>query len=228
MLIALLAEGQTERIYFEYLLPAIQLPDKLLVSRRIDRIMSDPIERNKIWLVDCQGDGAIARYINKNDNTFMGINFDRLIFVRDYFPENRPPTSLCKADVCQSILGRIRPDIYERYQNNIYVNISVEEVEAWFFADKQMFARVNPLLTEAYINQEFDNILDTNPEHIKRPYRRLEEIIRMVSPDYIYDKHEDAVHSIVSKISMDKCFDVMSTTYVQSFNRIVTYLFNTL
>jgi hypothetical protein len=190
--------------------------------------MADPIERNKIWLVDCRGDGAIATFINRNAGAFMGKNFDRLILVRDYFPDNRPPTSLCKADVCQSILTRIRPDIYQRYQNNIYINLSVEEVEAWFFTDKQMFARVNPLLTEAYINQEFDNILGTNPEHIKRPYRRLEEIIRTVSPDYRYDKHEDDVHFVVSRISMDTCFEVMSTTYVQSFNRIVTYLLNTL
>jgi len=177
MLIALLAEGQTERIYFEYLLPAIQLPDQLLVSRRLDQILEDPIERNKIWLVDCQGDGAIAAYINRNAPAFMRNTFDQLIFVRDYFPYNRPPTSLCKIDVCRSIVQRIHPDIYQRYRDNMYINLSVEEVEAWFFADPGMFARVNPLLTEANINQECNNILNTNPEDIKRPGRRIEEII---------------------------------------------------
>jgi len=62
----------------------------------------------------------------------------------------------------------------------------------------------------------------------RRFYLSLHELIRIVDTNYIYDKHEDDVHFLVSKINMDNCFAVMSPIYVQSFNRIVMHLLNTL
>lgn len=223
-LIAFLVEGQTEKIYFEYLLPYIQLPDRLFVRRRLDQILDNTTHQNRIWLVDCKGDGAIPTYINKNASAFMRNNFDRIILIRDYHPANRPPSNLCKSLLCQNVLGNIRDDIVDKYKDNIFINLSVEEIEAWFFIDKKMFTKVHPMLSEPFINSKFNNILLKSPENIKRPYKKLQIIIRSAIPKYTYDKHKDDVYFIVSKINMDSCFEAMGSTYAESFNRIVGFL----
>lgn len=227
-LIALLVEGQTEKIYFEYLLPCIQLPDRLFVRRRLDQVLDNTTHQNRIWLVDCKGDGAIPTYINRNATAFMRNHFDRIILIRDYHPANRPPSNLSKSSLCQNVLGNIRDDIADKYKNNIFINLSVEEIEAWFFIDNKMFTNVHPMLSERFINSKFNNILLTNPENIKRPYKTLQIIIRSCIPKYKYDKHENDVHFIVSRINMDSCFEAMGPTYAESFNRIISFLLSIL
>lgn len=223
-LFALLVEGQTERIFFDYLLPHIQLQDQLFVRRRLDEILENTTHQNKIWLVDCQGDASIPTYINKNDSAFMRNDFDRIIMIRDYYPANRPPSNLCKPLLCQNIIDNIHDSILEKYQDNIFINLSVEEIEAWFFIDTQLFANVHYALTADFINSQLNNILLENPENIKRPAIKLQNIITLAIPEYKYDKHENDVHYLVSRINIDSCFEAMSPTYAESFNRIVNFL----
>lgn len=64
-LIGFLVEGQTERVFFERLLPCVQLPDQLFVSKNLVQILDDRIHENKIWLQDCRGDNSIPTYIKK-------------------------------------------------------------------------------------------------------------------------------------------------------------------
>ena len=224
----MLVEGQTEKIYFEYLLPSIQLPDRLFVRNRLDQVLDNTTHQNRIWLVDCRGDGAIPTYINKNATAFMRNHFDRIILIRDYYPANRPPSNLCKSLLCQNILGNIRDDIVDKYRNNIFINLSVEEIEAWYFIDNNMFTEVHPMLSEQFINSNFNNILHQNPENIKRPNKKLEIIIKSIIPNYTYDKHKNDIHFIVSKINMDSCFEAVGPTYAESFNRIVSFLMSIL
>jgi hypothetical protein len=86
-MIALLVEGQAEEIYIQYLLPSLESGDRLFFSKDILKIINDDKHENKIWLVNCGGDGSLVSYINKNIGVFMRNDFKCLILIRDYHPE---------------------------------------------------------------------------------------------------------------------------------------------
>src|SRR4030042_3343750 len=227
-LIALLVEGKTEEIFLSYLFPYIQLPDQLLFSINLVDVLNDTIHKNKIWLKNCQGDRSAPTFIKNNMKVFMRHDFDKIILIRDYFPDYRPPTNLCKKDLCRNLLNNIPSIIISKYSSNIFINLSVKEIEAWFFADKHMFSRMSPHLTEDYINANYDYILTINPEEIRRPSSKLKNIINNEIPNHKYNKTEREIYFVVSKIDIGTCLGAMDINYVQSFYRIVNYLLDTL
>jgi hypothetical protein len=223
-LIALLTEGKTEQIFFSHLLPSIQLPDTLFFSNNLIKVLDNNTHKNKIWLQECHGDNSIPSFIKRNSNTFLNNEFDKIILIRDYFPAYRPPTNLCKANLCINLLNNIPAPIISKYSNNIFINLSVEEIEAWFFADKDMFQRMNHTLTEAYLNEKYNNILAINPEDIRHPSAKLKNIIEREIPNHRYNKTEKEIHFVISHIDINACLEVIGRNYVQSFHRIVNYL----
>jgi len=222
-LIALLVEGKTEWIFFERLLPLIQLPDNLFVSKNLVEVLENNIHENKIWLQDCMGDKSFSAYIKKNIRAFLQNDFKQVIIIRDFFPANRPPTNLCKNELCQSLLKGLPTSIISKY-GNIFINLSVEEIEAWFFADKTLFERMNPSLTEAYINSRYNNILTVNPEIIRHPSAKLKEVVDNEIPNHTYNKTEKEAYFVISRIDINTCLEMMGRNYIQSFYRIVNYL----
>lgn len=227
-LIALLVEGKTEKIFFNRLLPFIQLSDKLFVSRNLIKVINNEIHENRIWLKDCQGDGSFTSYMKKNVNAFVKNHFDKIILIRDYYPENLPSTNLCKRDLSSKLFENFPSTIVSKYSDNIFINLSVQEIEAWFFADKRLFERMSSTLTEAYINDHYDNILTINPEEINHPSSKLKKIINTEIPNHNYNKTEDELYYVISRLDINTCISVMSEHRVQSLNRIVNYLMNVL
>lgn len=223
-LIALLVEGKTEWIFFTRLLPFIQLPDKLFVSKNLIEVLDNSIHENKIWLQDCMGDSSIPTYIKKNIGAFLRNDFEQIIIIRDYFPANRLPTNLCKRDLCQSLLESLPAAITSKYSENIFINLSVEEVEAWFFADKELFEKMDPNLTQVYVNSQYNNILTINPETIRHPSSKLKKIIENEVPGHSYNKTEEEAYFVIPRIDINTCLATMDIDYIQSFYRIVNYL----
>lgn len=222
-LIALLVEGLTERIFCEYL--GYYLPtSEWFLSRNLNKILENDFCENKIWLVDCYGDRSIPSYTKKNQSVFMRHDFDGLVLVRDYYPENRPPSSKCKKDLCLSIYDNMPSDIKEKYRENIFINLSVESVEAWFFIDHDLFSKMNDSLTIDAINACFNNILETNPDKIVNPSSKFEEIVKSVNPQFRYRKHEHELYSIISKIDMNTCLNKINDQYAYSLHRLVQYI----
>ena len=223
-LIALLVEGQTERIFLEHLLPCIQLPDRLFISKKLPDVLENNIHDNKIWLQDCRGDGSFPSYIKKNQRAFIINNFDKIIIVRDYYPANKPPTPLCKGNLCRSLMNSIPEDVTNRYTNNILINLSVEEVEAWFFLDRELFGRIDPSLTEQFINENFNNILEINPEDIKHPSSKIIKIFKRGNLGFKYRKHEDEAYAFIDNLIMDNCINSANEEYAQSLFRLINIL----
>lgn len=221
-LIVLLVEGLTEKILFEKLLPCIQIQDDLLVSQKLTKVLDDNVHRNKIWLNNVQGDNSFVSYIKREKDSFLKINFDSLILVRDYESSNRLPTSLCKKLQCDALLNSIPAEVATKYTSKIFINLTVREIEGWFFIDKEMFKRLDDRLTQDYINERYNNILQNNPEGIRKPCSKLKKIL-MKELNFKYKKSIDDIYHIVHNININNCFQMMSSDYAQSFNRIVEH-----
>jgi hypothetical protein len=227
-LLALLVEGNTDWIFMNRLLPYIQLPDKLFVSRKLTEALDNRTHENRIWLQDCGGDRSIPTFIRKNIGAFLRNDFNKLVVIRDYFPDNRPPTHLCKKDLCNSLMNSIPSPVVTKYSGDIFINLSVEEIEAWFFADKNLFEKMIPTLTEEYINTHYDNIFIINPETIRHPSAKLKNIIRNAISGHTYNKTEKEAYFLISRIDMNACLSAMERDYIQSFYRMVNYLLHIL
>jgi len=227
-LIAIIAEGQTDRIFLADLLPCLQLPDRLFVSKYLPDVLENDIHENKIWLQDCMGDGSFPSYIKKNITAFMTNNFDKIILVRDYYPANRPPTPLCKPDLCDNLKNSIPDDVTNKYTNNILINLSVEEIEAWFFLDKGVFERIDPKLSEQFINENFDDILEINPETISRPKSKIKSVFQEGDSGFKYKEKESVVRSFISRLDMDSCINSTNEEFGQSFNRFINIMLESL
>ena len=227
-LIALLVEGQTERIFLEYLLPCLQLPDRLFISKKLPDVLKNDIHENKIWLQDCTGDGSFPSYIKKNQRAFITNNFDKILLVRDYYPDNKPPTALCKGELCQNLINNIPGDVTNKYTNNILINLSVEEIEAWFFLDKEIFERIDPDLNEQFINKNFGNILEMNPENIKHPSSKIKSIFQRGGSNFKYRKREDVAYSFINRLIMDNFLYSANEEYAQSFYRFINIMLEAL
>ena len=136
---------------------------------------------------------------------------------------NRPPSSLCKKDLCNRIISKIPDEIFQKYQQRFFINLSVEAIEAWFFVDKKVFQKINKKLTEQYINNKCNNILDINPEVYRSPSRIFENIVRFAIPQYRYRKHENDLCYIISRIDFSSNLDFLNGTQLQSLNRIMQH-----
>ncbi len=226
-LIALLVEGLTERIFCERITPYIQTSG-LLVSRNLVTILDNHLCENKIWLVDCFGDRSAPSYMKKNQSAFMRNDFDRLVLVRDYYPDNRLPSIKCKRDLSRSVYDNMPEDIKAKYRERIFINLSIVSVEAWFFIDHDIFSRMDALLTRDFVNRHFGNILERNPENILNPANTFEEIVRSVNPQFRYRKHEHELNSLISNIDMGTCLNKISNQYAYSLDRLVMNILLTL
>ena len=99
----------------------------------------------------------------------------------------------------------------------------MEAIEAWFFVDKKVFQKINKKLTEQYINNKCNNILDINPEVYRSPSRIFENIVRFAIPQYRYRKHENDLCYIISRIDFSSNLDFLNGTQLQSLNRIMQH-----
>jgi len=218
----LLVEGLTEEIYFEKLLYWIRLRDNLKVSKKLSEVLDDSIHPNKVWIKSVIGDGSFGSYIKKNKKAFVQTEFEKIILVRDLYSGIRKFAAMCKGNLIQYIMAGIPDDIKAQYAGRIHINFSVQEIEAWFFADMKMLSSFDPRLTEEYINTNYRNGLSLNPEDIARPSSLLKKIL-LTECRFNYMKHEKEIYRIVSKINMNNYIGLVGNSYAQSLSRIIQF-----
>jgi len=221
----MLLEGQTENIFFEYLLPEIQTEDRLYVSRKLTDVLTNDIHLNKIWIKDVRGDGSFVTYIKRNLPAFTKNKFDHIVCIRDYHPDHKPQSLLCKQELCLNMLNNMPDMIKSNYTDRIFINLSVIAIESWFFADKQIFQKIHHDLSIDYINDKFNNILNNNPEDMQNPKKEFVNIIRSKIPNYKYRKRKDELYSIFSKYDFP---EVIVNNNISSLKRAVNFLLNAL
>lgn len=226
-LIGVLVEGLTEEIYFKYLLSWIQFQNDLLISKKLIDILDDSFHRNKIWLKNVEGDGSFSSYIKRNKLAFLQNDFDHLVLVRDYASSNRLSVLICKGKISEKFLSSIPQEVTAKYVKKIFINLSVKEIEAWFFVDKEMFTRLDGRLSEDYINLKYNNILNQNPEEIEKPASKLRKILSQ-EIEFDYRKREKDIYKIVSRINMDNYEGIIGENFAGSLNRIIQFFSNEL
>jgi hypothetical protein len=201
--IAIFVEGQTELVFVNQLLFEMFGYQNLRIEHQYQygglyheigvRGVPPECAKHTVLLVNCACDGKVLSAIKERANNFRNAGYDRILGLRDLYP--KPSEEL--------------EEQYELIANQLVsmplpckLVIAVREIEAWFIADAEHFARYNPLLTLEYIQQKIGvNIAIQDVEQIQHPSELLRKIYNLAGGTY--DKKIKEVHRVVNILKYD-------------------------
>ncbi len=209
--IAFFVEGQTERILIEKLIenffsyPDYDIKSSQLIGDRL-RIVRKPYKKDAteyfFFIFDVMGDGLLSAIVERSNGLFIK-GYSKIFGIRDLFPKKR--------DEKRTILSLINKKLKEQDNyNNIFVIISVMEIEAWFLIDTKLFERINPILAPRYIFDKLNidlTIQDT--EKYSHPAETINKILSLIGEKY--NKKEKQTYAIAHRLDYTKliCDDNM-------------------
>ena len=227
--IAIFAEGQSESIFTRYLLGNIF--DYNLISFECLKLhagnfqpvpfkYNNPNANLHFLIINVQGDGNVVSAIKEREKKLIDDGYDRIIGLRDMYSEEYDKHSG----------GCIKPEITKKFidghniivsqmssPKKIYICFSIMEIEAWFLSINNIFERIHSSLTIEFINQNLNiDISKINPEEIFHPANIIKNIYQLCGMKY--DKSENDIENIVSKISIEDILDSLDKVKCSSFN----------
>jgi len=228
--IAFFVEGHTEKIFLEYFLTEYLAPTNytidtyLLVGDNFKTISKGIDYENPsyyFYIYTVGNDERVSSAIlERADNLMIKEGYDAIIGIRDLFPNNR--TLL---NQIQNSFESLFSD--KEFSHQIFLFVSIMEVEAWFLADYNLFLEPPVEITIELINETLNiDIVSDNIETYRNPTTVLDRIMRLGGGSY--SKHQTEVHSICSRLDYCfLCFDVTFYSRIQAFNNFFN-VFNTI
>jgi hypothetical protein len=196
-----LLEGQTERIFIENLLneyfthPFFNIESVQLIEGKATSITKANYDHDDVRLYfliyDVMGDGNVNGAINERSETLLNNRgYSHIIGIRDLYPQ--PIGSLPL--MLEAFNDQFRD---KEYFDKLTQIIAIMEIEAWFLADYNHFAKMDQKLVPEFINENLNiDILNDDLETYSHPSQTLNRIWNLV--DRTYRKRESDSHSICS------------------------------
>ncbi|MEG4342877.1 DUF4276 family protein [Microcoleus sp. A003_D6] len=223
--IACFVEGQTEQIFVERLFQEIAGYKKISIETykfqggKANRIIQ-PLKLSTIknapffvLLYDCGNDAHVVSDIRKQHQSLIENGYEKILGLRDLYPI---PLGK-KEEIETGIRGFLKP--LQKIGVPISVILAVMEIEAWFLAEWNYFAKIDNRLTCDFIVQKCGldlRIIDT--EQRSRPSQDLDEIYRVVSRNY--DKSEKTSQEIINNLD----YELLYLHLVNSVNQLKRFI----
>ncbi|MBL7741695.1 MAG: hypothetical protein JNK14_20925 [Chitinophagaceae bacterium] len=188
--IAFFVEGLTERIFVEKFVSEILGQQHLAVELKkiqgggrspitvIQGNSQIPIPQTRFYILiyDCGGDSKIRSYIDDQRESLISSGYEKIIGVRDVFPESRADIFLLRQGLYYGTPQQPIPTVFI---------LAIMEIESWFLSEHSHFLRIDPLLTPALIssNLAFDPIND-DMEGRNNPAADLHSCYNLVGKAY--------------------------------------------
>ncbi|MEG4808983.1 DUF4276 family protein [Microcoleus sp. F8-D3] len=206
--IACFVEGQTEQIFVEKLFKEIAGYKKISIetykfqggkdNRRIQSLKLSIVKDAPFFvlLYNCDCDSQVLSDIRKQHESLTNSGYEKIIGLRDLYPEPLEK----KQEIEKGIRGFLKP--LQKIGVPISVILAVMEIEAWFLAEWNYFAKIDNRLTCDFILQKWGldlRIIDI--EQRAHPSQDLDEIYRLVSRNY--DKSEQTSQEIINNLDYE-------------------------
>ncbi|MEG3899571.1 MULTISPECIES: DUF4276 family protein [unclassified Microcoleus] len=206
--IACFVEGQTEQIFVEKLFKEIAGYKKISIetfkfqggkgNRRIQPLTPSIVKDAPFFvlLYNCDGDSQVVSDIKYQHKSLTNSGYKKIIGLRDLYPTPLEK----KQEVEKGIRGNLK--VWQHNGIPISMNLAVMEVEAWFLAEWNYFAKIYNRLTCDFILQKCGldlRIIDT--EQRTHPSQDLDKIYRLVSRNY--DKSEITSQEIINNLDYE-------------------------
>jgi len=219
--IAFFVEGQTERIFLETLLdnyfthPYFNVESYQIIEDKATLITKAHYNNANINLsfliFDVTGDGNVnGAILERSESLINKSGFTHIYGLRDLFPHERDSLPLLQNAFQEVFSG------FEFY-NQLTQVIAIMEIEAWFIADYNHFAKMNPRLTTDLINTELKlNTITDSIEDYPHPSQIINQIWHLIGRTY--RKRASDSYSICSYLDYTLfCCDEALQTRIPSF-----------
>ena len=186
--ISFFVEGQTERIFLEKLLDEYFNPSELVIdSYKLIGRDRHLIRQRKTYsgvryyalIYEVGGDDrVVSALLDMADNMLNKAGYNHLIALRDLF---RKPIGQ-KHKVINAVLNIFNEYSFAAKLKHV---LAIMETEAWFLADCDLFSRLDPQLTPAYINNNLGiDLVNDDPETCRHPSKVIDDIFRLIGSRY--------------------------------------------
>jgi len=214
--IGIFVEGQTERIFVVKFLTEY-LGGEHNFSRREIKFSNEnrteligerhfPNAEYYFLIFDCSGDGNVLPALyDRAENMILNQNFCFPIALKDLYDNPR--------DKKGEIINHFERNIEKFcFKDKLRFVLAIMELEAWFLADPNVFSKISPQLTPAYINDSINvNLLQINSESLPHPSETINRIYQLLGQSY--KKTEDQAYQITERLDYEVlCSD---ETYVK-------------
>ena len=218
---AFFVEGQTERIFLENLLneyfthPYFNVESVQLIEGKATSITKANYDHDNIRLYfliyDVMGDGNVNGAIHERSESLINKReYSHIIGIRDLFPQ--PIESL------PQMINAFNDFFSDKdYFDKLTQIVAIMEIEAWFLADYNHFARMDQRLVPEWINENLNiDILNDDLEAYPHPAQTLNRIWNLVGKTY--KKRESDSYSICSYLDYSLyCCDENLSKRIPSF-----------
>ena len=204
---AIFVEGQTERIFIEWMLDQLVKSNRLYVEAKrlfgskkgFGRIVLQARERANpnaefyVLIVDSGGESSVVSDLNDQYQSLVAANHSVIIALRDVAPnfeyEDRQTLQAAIEQVVAST--PVKPLIV----------LATMETEAWFIAECSHFKKLNPGLNIGVANTVLGiDVTNDDIEQVPRPSISLQEIYATVG--LTWDKSETGVKRTVNLLDL--------------------------
>lgn len=223
--VAIMVEGQTERIFCEQFLFAVAGYERgLVVLRRrlhggylidLGPRGGDPSDATiTILLISCESGDKVLSYIAETVDRLTRDGFSKVVGLKDLHPQKRE-------DVPK--LMQTLALVQKTSRIPIELVLATMEIEAWFLADADLLPQISAHLTEDQVCKILGvaNLDEIQVEELARPAVLLDELMKGTGERYT--KAEAQIHSIVSKLNMENLY-LVKAAGIPSFQKFVRIL----
>lgn len=238
--IAVFVEGDTELIFVRELLCRWYCYDSTKLGFRCIRLQASDVDdgyptpydygdetaAHFYEIVNVGNDNSVLSKAIKNAPRYKNLGYSKIITLRDMYCDNYH--SLTRRTIMPEVNRRFiegsENTIREKgFENFIFNNFAIMEVEAWFLGMPLFLEGIDERLTSDYLRKALDFDCAADPETcIYHPAKVLGLIFNLVGSNY--DKHHTEVHSIMSKLMRDDFEWLAISGKCESFARFVGHL----
>lgn len=223
---AFFVEGYTEQLFLEKLLTAIfgnnniEIENKKIGGGKKNPIsittISTPTNSDKkdyyVLIYDCGGDSSIRSYIEDQRASLIKTGYIKIFGIRDVFP-----------DFARSEINKLQKGLYFKLPQKglpIKFILSIMEIEAWFLAEENHYAKIDSKLTIDYIknNYSFDPS-NYNTELRDEPTNDLRKIYQLAGKNYT--KTKSNIDRTINSIDYDNVY-INVCVRVNALNVLIT------
>jgi hypothetical protein len=226
--VAIFTEGQGELIFVRHLLSLVIGYERLsfeCLALRSDRLFAVPHKYRSpqaivhFLIVNVGSDERVVSAIAERQAELVNKGFDEILGLRDmYSRAYRKRAQRVDSAVIESFV-QAQAAVIQNMSNaeKIRVFFAIMELEAWFLAMYNLFQKINPSLTCAYIAEQLSfDLKTTNPEtEFLHPANEFAAILNLAG--ITYDKSFGQMERILSNMVRTDIDGVVAGGHCNSF-----------
>lgn len=231
--IAIFVEGQTELIFvresllrlFDYQNIWIECFTLFTDSKMntAEYAFPNDMAENYFQVIWIGNDVSVISRILRREQHLWNAGFERIIGLRDMYSKayrEAVGNGKINAEISKKFIDQHKAQIKKSANRpgDIYFHFAIMETEAWILGIKDIFSKINPVLTSKFIKThlEFDlNTIDPESEFF-HPANVVEKIFALINQSY--NKSKGNIYRIVSQTSNEDYHYINNSTSCASFS----------